>query len=298
MAKKDSKSKELSKRDKKELDKQKRRFSVAQLESALLKKFPADDAEDWDVMGLVVGEGALIVNRVAIALDPTVDAIRKAANAGANVLVTHHPPFLSGPMKFAPADSVACNEGAGVWAAIQNRVALMNFHTALDVSEDAQSIIPKMLGLSMTGKLLECIPSSKKKGYGRICEVEKGKSSATTLGQLSARCLSVFGRAPRVWGDMGHGVSNVACVLGSAKGVAGRVLECGIDCLICGELGYHDSLNLSQAGVDIIELGHDTSELPLTAVIAKALADIRFPVDEIVMIDQAHNWSYPEAIRL
>ena len=52
------------------------------------------------------------------------------------------------------------------------------------------------------------------------------------------------------------------------------------------------------AGVAIIELGHDASELPLTAVLAKTLADIRFPIDEIVMIDQSNNWSYPEAIRL
>ena len=48
MAKKDSKDKALSKRGKKELAKQKRRFSVSELEEALLKRFPAEDAEDWD----------------------------------------------------------------------------------------------------------------------------------------------------------------------------------------------------------------------------------------------------------
>ena len=298
MAKKDSKDKALSKRGKKELAKQKRRFSVSELEEALLKRFPAEDAEDWDVMGLTVGEGALEVTRVAVALDPTVDAIERAASAGANVLITHHPPFLSGPMKFSPANSVAENPGAGVWAAIQNRVALMNFHTALDVSQDAQNIIPSMLGFSTTGKLLESIPSSKKKGYGAICDLTKSKDGQTSLGQIAARCLSVFGRAPKVWGNMDKMVSSVACVTGSAKSVAHKALDKKIDCLICGELGYHDSLELSLAGVAIIELGHDASELPLTALLAKTLADIRFPIDEIVMIDQSHNWSYPEAIRL
>lgn len=298
MAKKDSKDKALSKRDKKELAKQKRRFSVAELEAALLKRFPREDAESWDVMGLTVGEGALEVTLAAVALDPTVDAVRRAASAGANVLITHHPPFLQGPMSFAPANSVAENPGAGVWAAIQNKVALMNFHTALDVSQDAQAIIPKMLGLSMTGKLLETIPASKKKGYGAICDLGKNKEGLSTVGQLAARCLSVFGRAPKVWGNMDRPVKTIACVTGSAKSVAHRALDAGVDCIICGELGYHDSLDLSHAGVAIIELGHDASELPLAAVLAKTLADIRFPIDAITMIDQAHNWSYPEAIRL
>lgn len=298
MAKKDNKEKALSKRGKKDLAKQKRRFSVSELETALLKKFPRDDAEHWDVMGLTVGEGALEVTRVAITLDPTVDAIRRAASAGANVLLTHHPPYLSGPMKFAPANSVAENPGAGVWAAIQNRISLINFHTALDVSLDAQAVIPNMLGLPMTGKLLEHIPTSKKKGYGAICDLSKSKEGAVSLSQLSARCLSVFGRAPKVWGNMDAQIKTAACALGSAKSLASRVIASGIDCLICGELGYHDSLELSLAGVAIIELGHDASELPLTAVLAKTLADIRFPIDEIVMIDQSNNWSYPEAIRL
>lgn len=298
MGKKDSSDKALSKRGKKDIAKQKRRFSVSELESALLKKFPREDAESWDVMGLTVGEGGLQVRRVAVALDPTVEAIRRAANSGANVLVTHHPPFLSGPTRFAPAESVAEVSGAGVWAAIQNQVALMNFHTALDVSMDAQSMIPKMLGLPMTGKVLSPIPSSKKKGYGAICDLSKGSDELTTVGHLAAKCLSVFGRAPKVWGDLDRPVRNVCCMPGSAKSMASQVLSSGIDCLICGELGYHDSLDLSLAGVAIIELGHDASELPLTAVLAKTLADIRFPIDEIVMIDQAHNWTYPEAIRL
>lgn len=298
MAKKDNKDKALSKQGKKDLAKQKRHFSVSELEGALLKKFPKDDAESWDVMGLTVGEGALEVTRVAVTLDPTVDAIRRAASAGANVLVTHHPPFMIGPMKFAPANSVAENPGAGVWAAIQNRIALMNFHTALDVSQDAQAVIPNMLGLPRTGKLLETIPSSKKKGYGAICDLSKSEEGVITLAQLSARCLSVFGRAPKVWGNMDKPIKTAACALGSAKSLAASVISSGIDCLICGELGYHDSLELSLAGVAIIELGHDASELPLTAVLAKTLADIRFPIDEIVMIDQGHNWSYPEAIRL
>ncbi len=296
--KKQAKSGALAKRRQRSLAKSEKRFTVRSLEKAMLKEFPAKDAEEWDVMGLTVGEGAIPVTSVAVALDPTVEAIRKAAAIGANVLVTHHPPFLEGPKSFAPADSVAANPGAGVWAAVQNGVALMNFHTALDVSRRAQEALPKMLGLGYAGRLLETIPSSKRKGYGQVCTVAKVDGKKESLGHIAAKCVSVFGRTPRVWGSFNTPVETAATVLGSAQGVAHAALRDHVDVLICGEIKYHDALDLSQAGLAIIELGHDVSELPLAAVLAKTLADVGVKRDAITIIDQSGNWSYPETIRL
>lgn len=303
-AEKPEKEKALSKRQIRPLAKQSRSFTIAQIEQALLKEFPREDAEDWDVMGLTVGEGALPVEKIAVALDPTVEAIRKAADIGATLLITHHPPFLEGPTSFAPADSVAVNPGAGVWAAIGNRVALMNFHTALDVSRRAQQALPQILGLRYSGQVVLPIASSKRKGYGQLCTVEgsekrgRAAASAETLSRLAHRCVSNFGRAPKVWGDFRKPVSKVVTALGSAGNIGRSALALDADCLVCGEIKYHEALELSQAGLAVIELGHDVSELPLVAVLAKTLADAGFPKDKIAIIDQGDNWSYPETIRL
>lgn len=296
--KRSAKDKALTRRLPKPLAKSEKAFTVASLEAALLREFPREDAEDWDVMGLTVGEGGLSVEKVAVALDPTVEAIRKAADIGASVLVTHHPPYLSGPATFAPADSVAISPGAGVWAAIQNRVALMNFHTALDVSKRAQAALPQILGLKHTGQVIEPLPDSKRKGYGQVCDVPARDGKPQTLSDIAHRCVSTFGRAPKVWGDFGRPIATAATALGSAGSVGAKALQLGCDCLICGELKYHAALELSQAGLAIIELGHDVSELPLAAVLAKTMADVGFPKDGIAIIDQSANWSYPETIRL
>lgn len=61
---------------------------------------------------------------------------------------------------------------------------------------------------------------------------------------------------------------------------------------------YHSALELSQAGLAVIELGHDVSELPLAAVLAEALMGAGVPDERIVMIDQSENWWYPEAVRV
>lgn len=273
-------------------------LTVGGLERFLLKLFPADTAEDWDRWGLLVGESACPITKVAIALDPTVDAIEKASAAGANVLLTHHPAYLEAPDRFAPERSVALCPGAGVFAAIKQGVALMNFHTSLDVSKQAQVVLPKLLDLSFTGKVLAPLKQNPHLGYGSICKVNSDASSGETLAHIAARCTSVFGRAPKVWGNFSATVNRVVCVTGSASSLGRLALQDGIDCMVCGELKYHEALELCEAGLAIIELGHDLSEFPLTALLADAAAGYGLSSDEIIILDQAERWSYPESIRL
>ena len=58
------------------------------------------------------------------------------------------------------------------------------------------------------------------------------------------------------------------------------------DCIICGEIKYHDAVELLQRGFYIIELGHDVSELPLCGVLKNALMDFGVAQKDIVMINQ------------
>lgn len=270
------------------------RMSIGALERALLAEYPAADAEEWDRTGLLVGDPAAQVRAVAVALDPTVAAIDAAAEAGANVLVTHHPAFLTPPTSFKPAASVAQNPGAGVYRAIERGVALMNFHTALDVSARAQHMLPGMLGLSLRG-VVEPKPGCVEKGYGQLCAPA---GEHLTLGQLAARCTSVFGRAPRVWGDFNRSVSRIVTCTGSAGPTGRMALAQHADVLVAGEVKYHDALDLSQAGMAVIDLGHDTSELPFCRVLAASVRDAGVPDDLVVVVGQRDNWTYPEAVRV
>lgn len=265
------------------------------LERALLAEFPAADAEAWDRTGMTVGDPARLVTGVAVALDPTVEAIENAANAGANVLVTHHPAFLAPPSSFMPASSVAANPGAGVWRAVERGVSILSYHTALDVSVRAQRVLPGMLNLNFQ-QVLVPIPGSRDKGYGQLCTL--GEDDGLTLGQLAARCTSVFGRTPRVWGDFPRELDRVVTATGSAGDLGRACLQAQVDCLVCGEIKYHDALELSQAGLAIIDLGHDTSELPLVAVLADAVESVGVPGDLVMVVDQGDNWSYPETLRV
>lgn len=288
----------LSRRGPSTLSRKERAWTVRAVEEALLEEFPATDAEAWDRTGLVVGEGAVAVSKVALALDPTVAAIEEAASLGANVLVTHHSPFLTPPDSFAPEKSTALNPGAGVWAALRAGVALMCFHTALDVSPRAARVLPGMLGLDFTGQVVEPSPTAAPKGYGQLCLVESSDDEALSLGVLAARCTAVFGRQPRVWGDFDAPMRRVVTATGSLGSVGRAALAARADCVVCGEVKYHEALELAAAGLGIIELGHDASELPLVALLAQSLLASGLGEDRLLVIDQSENWRYPEAIRL
>lgn len=271
-------------------------LTVGLLEQALLERYPRTDAEAWDRMGLVVGDPSQPVAGVCIALDVTQAAILATAACGANVLLTHHPAFLNPPEAISPSRDVAASTGVNVWEAVRSGVALMNFHTALDVSDDARSLFMSLLKLDYQ-RMLVPAACGEGKGYGYLCMV-RGQDAPMSLAQIAARCTSVFGRPPRVWGDRRETVGSVVFANGSASSVAESCLANHVDCLICGELGYHLSLDAHQAGLSIVELGHDASELPLTAVLAEAVVASGVTADDVRIIDQAGNWTCYDSTRL
>jgi len=90
--------------------------------------YPADLAEEWDNIGLQVGDPSASVSRVLVALDPSAAAVAAAQACGAQLLVTHHPLLFKPLRRLTPDDPV----GRVVWQAVQHGVAIISAHTNLD----------------------------------------------------------------------------------------------------------------------------------------------------------------------
>ncbi len=288
-------------------DKHHKRMTIGELEEELLHKYPLSQGEVWDKGGLLVGDRSAIIRKVAVALDPTISAIRSASNAGANLLLTHHPIFREGVEGFYPhRQGELSTPASAVYEAIERGVGLMNFHTSLDVSVAAHRVLPSLLHLKRCklpiqfGKKVKkssvlCpVGDSKKIGYGQFVAFEK----QMTLGDLARRCVSVFGKNPRVWGDMRTSIHFGATVTGSTGDLVKRAVNAQLDVLICGEVKYHDALQGIESGLSIIELGHDMSELPLAALLANDAKNAGMKKSQIILLDQSHNWHHVDAIRI
>lgn len=115
-------------------------MKTADIVASLLKRFPAQWAEPWDNVGLIVGDPAAEVDRVVVALDLVAEVLEDAATQGAGLVLTHHPPFLAGnPPSMTGGDSVT--------AAARRGISVASFHTNLDRSPDGAGALARALGL-------------------------------------------------------------------------------------------------------------------------------------------------------
>lgn len=94
--------------------------------------YPAALAEDWDNVGLQVGDPTATVERVLICLDPSDAALDAAGALDAQAILCHH------PLLFRPLRSLTPKDETGrlVWRAVRDGIAILSAHTNLDRGRD------------------------------------------------------------------------------------------------------------------------------------------------------------------
>ena len=106
---------------------------------------PPGSKADFDRVGLQVGDPAAPVDRVLVALDLTPAVVDEAAEAGAGLVVTHHP-LLFKPVGRATADDPV---GALVWRLARAGLSYAAVHTNLDAARGGVSFaLAEQIGLA------------------------------------------------------------------------------------------------------------------------------------------------------
>jgi dinuclear metal center YbgI/SA1388 family protein len=94
--------------------------------------YPPALAEEWDNVGLQVGDPAALLERVLIALDVTAATLAEAENRGVQAIVAHHPLILR-PLKHITALDPT---GRLLLRAVAANIAIIATHTNLDCGAD------------------------------------------------------------------------------------------------------------------------------------------------------------------
>ena len=108
---------------------------VADVVAVLDELYDPAWAEEWDAVGLVVGDPQDPVRRVLLAVDPVIAVIDEAARWGADLIVTHHPLLLRGVHSVATTSI----KGRAVTALVRGGIALHVSHTNADVARPGVS---------------------------------------------------------------------------------------------------------------------------------------------------------------
>lgn len=241
---------------------------VAELERALLARYPKTDAEPWDHVGLSVGDPDDEIRGVACALDATRDNVQRALEAGANVLLTHHPVYIKAPDSFCPPSATRPQCSAALYEAARCGVSIISLHTNLDRSHEARACLCKLLN-AVPDSSLEHVDDPESTGLGALATL----NDPCTLRDLAARAATAFGSDPRVWGDAERPCRTVAILGGSLGDFGELAIAAGADVILTGEAGYHVAQDLALRGLSVILLGHDRSEEPFVDILMNSAVD-------------------------
>ena len=215
--------------------------------------YPRSAALEFDNVGLLAGRAEKEAARVYLALDATDAVIDRAVEAGADMLITHHPLIFSPLKKVTDEDFV----GRRVVRLIQNDIAYYAMHTNYDVlgmAPLAERILKiqnaDVLDVTMSG-------DGKEEGIGRVGDLEKSMT-------LEECCVYVKHRLKlgslKVFGDMDRMVSRLAVSPGSGRSAVAPAIAKGADVLVTGDIGHHDGLDAVEQGLAVIDAGHYGTE--------------------------------------
>ena len=242
--------------------------------------YPREAALDFDNVGLLAGRTEKEVKRVYIALDATDAVIDRAVEAGADMLITHHPLIFSPLKKVTDEDFVSRR----VVKLIQNDISYYAMHTNYDVLGMAE-LAEKILGIRNTEVLdITMEKDGKPEGIGRIGELEKPMT-------LEECCVYVKHKlnlgSLKVFGDMQAEVSRLAISPGSGKTAIAAAIAKGADVLVTGDIGHHDGLDAVEQGLSVIDAGHYGTEYIFIDDMRRFLED-KLPVLDVMTTPVIH----------
>jgi dinuclear metal center YbgI/SA1388 family protein len=228
-------------------------MKVESLISRLEEIAPPGLAEEYDTgrIGLAL-KGSPDIEKVAVALDPTLYAIKKAAEEGAGMLITHH------ALIWEPVSRISEELGLKIRLLLNSGISLYTMHTNYDNAPGGvNDVLAGLIGLE-----------SPEPFYGgRVGDI--GEMSLMEFSHMVAERL---GCSVEYAGEDGRVVRRIATVAGSGFRLAlEQAKENRIDALLSSEL-KHDVIR-GRGDVALVSAPHYYTEAPAMRSLARRLSD-------------------------
>lgn len=225
---------------------------------------PAALAEEWDNVGLMVGDPAWEVRGVLVALDPTQKVLAEAAAAGLNVVITHH------PLIFHPLKAIRLDQPVGRFlaTALRQEIAVIGCHTNLDViSQGVSDILATRLGLIGCRPLTLNDGQDGAVGFGRIGDIPGGISGEEFLQRL----FTVLGiTAVQQAGRLPDRITRAAVCGGSGSALVETAWRQGAQVFVAGEIKHSEARWAEASDFCVIDAGHYATEnVAVPALVAR-----------------------------
>jgi dinuclear metal center YbgI/SA1388 family protein len=222
---------------------------------------PVSTAEDWDNVGLLVGDASQSVKKILVTLDVTESVIDEAISGGFDFIISHHPLVYNPMKKITTEDSV----GRKIIALIKNGIGCFCAHTNLDKAQGGvNDCLAEKIGLENLSSLA---PEESNKGIGRVGFLREEK-----IFSLFAEGVKNKLNLPsvRICGDEKKLVKKIGLCGGSGERYIDAAIKQGCDAFVTGDLRYHAVQDALESGIVLLDITHYSGEiLVLDAIISR-----------------------------
>jgi dinuclear metal center YbgI/SA1388 family protein len=222
------------------------------------------DIADSSPNGLQV-QGTDRVGKVALAVDVSVQTIRAAVRARAQMLVVHH------GLWWGNHEQIVGNMHARISALIHGELSLYALHLPLDCHPEVGNNVElaRLLGLDVEGTFGEY--------RGTNVGVVARTQNPLQRGELSKRIETTLGKAPEALAFGPEKVRRVAILSGLGAMFAEEARRAGCDTLITGESSHTAYHVAKESRVNLFFGGHYATETVGLRALEKVLKK-RFPI--------------------
>ena len=215
----------------------------------ILEQFaPADTAEEWDNVGLLIGRDGDEIQKILVCLDFTADVLEQAIQGDFQMIVTHH------PVIFKPLHKLT---NPLFLKAVRHNICVYSGHTNVDIAQGGVN--------DVLAEKLE-ITNVTADGILRVGEL-KAPLSETEFAKHVCKALNV--PAVRTV-PLKKQIKKVGLVGGAGGDFLENAKALNCDAYVTGEVSYHVAQAAESMDVFLVCAGHFETEAP----IAKALTEM------------------------
>lgn len=216
--------------------------------------YPKKLAEEWDNVGLLLGDSQKDIKKIQLSIDATEKSIDNAIENSVDMIITHHP-FIFKGIKSIDYSTVM---GRKIQKAIKNDINIISLHTNLDSAVDGlNEYILSVLGIE-TSKILDKNPLNTDCGIGRIYKLKTEESLEDYIKFIKEKLGIENIRV--VTNDIQKKIKKIALVNGSGMSYWRKAKKLGVDLFITGDVGYHEALEALENDFSIVDIGHFEAE--------------------------------------
>ncbi len=226
-------------------------MKIKEITNLLEELAPLNDAEDFDNVGLLIGNYQNKVNNILVTLDTLEVTIDEAISKKCNLIISFHPIIFNG-LKHLNGNNYV--ERVTI-KAIQNNISIYAMHTALDNSFDGVSAkMCEVLGLVNRQFL---IPNPLKNiGMGMLAEFNTEMEEINFLNLLKNKFNANGIRHSAL---IHKKIKKVALLGGSGAFAIEHAKKLNADAYISSDFKYHDFFK-AENNILLVDIGHYESE--------------------------------------